>query len=92
MLLDLAFGRLFDYRGRQENFQLECPPRSLFRHQSDMQTENESSTAEIGSLETVAQELKAELDIERLGDPRLLSLTNYPLSDKLRWTKERRGE
>ena len=51
----------------------------------------DAGSTEGSSLETVAQELRAALGINTLEDVRLSSLNSYPLSDKLRWTNERRG-
>ena len=51
----------------------------------------DAGSTEASSTATVAQELRAALGIDTLEDVRLESLTSYPLTDKLRWTNERRG-
>jgi len=56
-----------------------------------MDDEHGHAGVEVSSLETVAQELRTALGIDSPEDARLVSLSSYPLADKLRWTKERRG-
>jgi hypothetical protein len=56
-----------------------------------MAVDQGSTGVEFESLTTVAQEIGAALGIESLQDARLASLSSYPVADKLRWIKDRRG-